>query len=98
MAELYRYVEGQLGFKKLEFSLTCRHRTLMVSGASLKNVITHADDCLSVFIKLKGAGHDTPDRGRAKHSQLKIPEKEQRGSSVSGYSLRRRPYREIQMP
>ena len=97
VAELYRYVEGQLGFKKLEFSLTCRHRTLMVSGASLKNVITHADDCLSVFIKLKGAGHDTPDRGRAKHSQLKIPEKEQRGSSVSGYSLRRRPYREIQI-
>ena len=78
----------------LRTSLTCRHSTLVVAGANLKNVITNADDSLSVFINLKGAGHDTSDRGRAKHSQPRIPE-----TSVSGYSLRRLrlPSREIQI-
>ena len=35
-----------------------------------------------MFINLKGTGHNTPDRGRTKQSQLKRQEKEQKGLLV----------------
>ena len=91
VAELYSCVKEQLGFKNF-FNLSAQHTC--GRWCKPKNVITNADDSLSVFINLKGAGHDTSDRGRAKHSQPRIPE-----TSVSGYSLRRLrlPSREIQI-
>ena len=69
VAELYHCFKEQLSFKKFEISSTCQ-----VSGASLKNALTNANESLCVFINLKGAGHDTPDTAdswRAKFSQLK---------------------------